>query len=298
MIKLSNVKTIATRAIGSTQLGLKAYSPEALTVIGIVGVVSATILACRATMKLEQTVDKIHDGLEVAKDRKQLATTSNRDHQKDLAWTYAHGVYEVTKLYAPSIFLGTCSISCIVGANGILRRRNVALIAAYRAIDRSFSAYRGRVIEEFGPEKDLEYRRGLRSEGMKIDDKGNQKILTRVDPNGRSSYARFFDQLSVNWQNTSEYNLLFVKCQQNYANDRLHAKGYLFLNEAYDMLGIPRTKAGQIVGWRISEDGDNYVDFGIYDLQNERAREFVNGYEDSILLDFNVNGPILNTMQD
>ena len=92
-------------------------------------------------------------------------------------------------------------------------------------------------------------------------------------------------------------NLSFLKCQQKYANDLLVAHGYLFLNQVYEMLGIPKTKAGQVVGWiydKKNPQHDNYVDFGIYDLHNERKRDFVNGYERSILLDFNVDGDILS----
>ena len=60
------------------------------------------------------------------------------------------------------------------------------------------------------------------------------------------------------------------------------------------MLGIPRTKAGQVVGWIFDKDnpiGDNYVDFGLLNTQNE---DFVNGYKRSVLLDFNVDGMILD----
>ena len=79
----------------------------------------------------------------------------------------------------------------------------------------------------------------------------------------------------------------------------LRRKGHLYLNEVYDMLGIPRTKAGQIVGWIYDEEhpvGDNYVDFGIYDSNKPRVRDFVNGYERTVLLDFNVDGNILDMM--
>ena len=88
---------------------------------------------------------------------------------------------------------------------------------------------------------------------------------------------------------------MFLRAQQQYANDKLIAQGHLFLNEVYDMLGLPRTKAGAIVGWVYDDNnavGDNFVDFGIYDVHRETARDFVNGYERSILLDFNVDGVI------
>jgi hypothetical protein len=60
------------------------------------------------------------------------------------------------------------------------------------------------------------------------------------------------------------------------------------------MLGIDRSKAGSVVGWVITKEGtgDNFIDFGVFDGDNPRARDFVNGREGSILLDFNVDGVI------
>ena len=136
-----------------------------------------------------------------------------------------------------------------------------------------------------------------------MDEDGNETIVTdtvkTMDPTLYSDYARFFDAASPCWQNDPEYNLMFLKAQQQYANDLLRAKGRLFLNDVYDMLGIEKTKAGQVVGWvydRENPNGDNFVDFGIYDMSKERVRAFVNGYETNILLDFNVDGNIWDLM--
>lgn len=112
-----------------------------------------------------------------------------------------------------------------------------------------------------------------------------------------SPYARWFDRECDGYvPHSSESTLCFLKHQQNYANEKLRHAGYLFLNEVYEMLSIPRTKAGQVVGWVYDERnpiGDNFVDFGIYE---DRNAAFVNGYADKVLLDFNVDGDILNAL--
>lgn len=111
-----------------------------------------------------------------------------------------------------------------------------------------------------------------------------------------SPYARWFNETCLGWNNIPENNLMFLRYQQNHANDMLKSRGYIFLNEVYDMLGIPRTKAGQVIGWVFDPDnpvGDNYVDFGLFDTRNE---DFVNGYINSVLLDFNVDGAILDQL--
>lgn len=188
----------------------------------------------------------------------------------------------------------------------ILRKRNIALAAAYTAVDKSFKEYRGRVVERFGKELDKELRYNIKAKEVEetvTDEKGNEKTVKKtvdvVDPNAISEYARFFDDGCVGWTKDPELNLIFLRQQEAAATKRLEDCGYLFLNEVYDMLGIPRTRAGQIVGWIYDKKnpiGDNYVDFGIYDTNKEANRNFVNGYERTILLDFNVEGNILELM--
>ena len=212
----------------------------------------------------------------------------------------------MAKLYAPAVLLGGASLGCLLASNDILRKRNAALSAAYMTVDKSIKEYRNRLTERFGEEVEKEIRYGIKAEQIEttvVDEDGNETTVTEtiktMDPNLYSDYARFFDAASPYWQNDPEYNLMFLKAQQQYANDLLRAKGRLFLNDVYDMLGIEKTKAGQVVGWvydRENPNGDNFVDFGIYDMSKERVRAFVNGYETNILLDFNVDGNIWNLM--
>ena len=174
----------------------------------------------------------------------------------------------------------------------------MALTAAYAAVDEAFKRYRERVVEKYGEEED----RNLRYESEEIeyiDEKGKtKKVLRASDENEHSMYARFFDEYSPSWSKEPEYNYVFLRCQQNWANDMLRARGHLFLNEVYDMLGINRSRAGSVVGWLIGDEGDNQIDFGIFDPNNESARDFVNGREGSILLDFNVDGVIYDKIRE
>ena len=288
---------------------IKKASPEIMVVAGVVGVVTSTVMACKATTKvndiLEETrkqVDDVHNVLD--SDVITEEEYNNDDAKKDLAIIYTQTGVKLIKLYAPSVLVGALSITGILASHKILKKRNVALTAAYATIDRSFKEYRGRVVERFGKELDRELRYNIKAQEIEektVDKDGNEtvekKTISVVDPNMYSDYARIFDNGSMGWTKDPEYNLMFLKLQQNQANDRLRAQGYLFLNDVYDMLGIPRTKAGQIVGWIYDEEnpvGDNFVDFGIYDIYNEKACDFVNGRERSIVLDFNVDGNILD----
>ena len=286
------------------------HSPEILMGVGVVGVVATTVTACRATMKLNDILEECsetRDKIKSVQDNPAYEDRySDEDAQKDLTINYVQTGVKVAKLYAPSVALGVLSIGCLVGSHSVMQKRNAALSAAYLTVDKSFKEYKQRVIDRVGEEVEKEIRYGIKAEEVAetvVDEDGNETTVTEtvkmMDPNLYSDYARFFDEASPYWQKDPEYNLVFLKAQQQYANDLLRAKGRLFLNDVYDMLGIEKTKAGQIVGWVYDPEnpnGDNFVDFGIYDMSKERVRAFVNGYEATILLDFNVDGNIWDLM--
>lgn len=293
-MNLEPLKNAVTSKAGVQLLRTKKHSPTIFFVGGVVGVVGATVLACKATLKVDDVLQKAEEVEETIKNFEH-PEYSEDDRSKDLFKTKVKTVVAVSKLYAPAATVGVVSIAALTGSHIALNRRNTALMAAYSALDKGFKQYRDRVREEFGDEKDLEFRHGSETvieTIMDEDDKPQTKEYKVAPPGMPSIYARWFDEGSRNWSKQPEYNNLFLNSQQNYANDLLRARGHIFLNEVYDMLGIPRSKEGAVVGWVISKEGDNFVDFGVYDGDNERKRRFVNRDERSILLDFNVDGVI------
>lgn len=303
-------KQTLIRTTNKIGLILKKNSPKILMGVGIAGSVVSTVLACKATLKVKdildeknETVEQIHNCVE-----DETVDYNEEDKKKDLTILYAQTGVKLAKLYLPSIALGALSIASIVSGYKILNKRNVALAAAYTVVDKGFKNYRKNVVERFGEEVDRELRHNIKAKQIEekyIDKDGNEKtrkkkvyeITEDKKPGeGISEYAKFFDEWNTDEHSKDpEYNLMFLRKQQDYANEVLKHQGYLFLNEVYDMLGIPRTQAGQVVGWIYDENnptGDNYVDFGIYDLHDQQKRDFVNGLERNILLDFNVDGVI------
>ena len=107
---------------------------------------------------------------------------------------------------------------------------------------------------------------------------------------GTSPYGFKFDENSASWDRSRDMNVFFLKFTQDYFNDLLKLRGYLFLNEVYDRLGIPRRAIGQCVGWIYDENnlnGDNFVDLDIFNERN-------NNDENVFILDPNVDGYILD----
>lgn len=298
---MKSVNGVASKTV----MKLKKHSPEILVMAGIAGTVVSAVLACKATTKVAEildetkgTLDTIHEGMETGAINGQEYTTE--DGKKDTVVVYAQTGMKLAKLYAPAIILGTLSITSILASNNILRKRNVALGAAYAAIDKSFKEYRGRVIERFGEQVDTELKYGIKAkkfEEIEVDpetgkEKKVKKTVMVADPNLQSDYAVYFDSKSRNYETNPDYNRMFLKAQQAFANDKLQTRGHLFLNEVLDDLDLPRTPAGQIVGW--TKDGpDGYVNFRIVEVE----RETEDGrHEPTLLLDFNVEGNIWEKM--
>ena len=298
------------KIFNNTKNGVQKHSPEILAGVGVVGTVVSTVMACKSTLKLNDILDECKETRdkikEIAENARYVKEYSPEDAKKDLTINYTQTAVKIAKLYAPAVILGAASLGCLLASNDILRKRNAALSAAYMTVDKSFKEYRSRVAERFGDEVEKELRYNIKAQQVEetvVNEDGSETTIVTekkvIDPNGYSCYAKFFEESNPNWKADPEYNFMFLKAQQQYANDLLHSRGRLFLNEVYEMLGIEKTKAGQIVGWVYDEKnpvGDNFVDFGIFDMSKERVVAFVNGYEANILLDFNVDGNVWDTM--
>lgn len=307
---MKNIKLPAgiNRAVNKVAFKMKKHAPEILVIAGVGGTIVTTVMACKATTKIDEVLAENKEL--IAKTKNYVEETgfsdkyTEKDYQKDLTVMYTQRGLKLFKLYAPAIAVGTISITAILAGHNVLKKRNVALAAAYEVVNKNFKDYRGRVIDRFGNELDRELRYNIRKEEVEktvIDEKtGKERTVKEIteiaDIDPSSEYAKFFDESCPGWTKDPEYNLMFLRNQQQYANDLLESRGYLFLNEVYEMLGIQRTRQGQVIGWIYDKNVIDKVNFGIYNIANPANRRFVNGYERSILLDFNVDGDILNAI--
>lgn len=304
------------KMINKVKFNVVKHSPEILMGIGIAGVITSTVLACRSTLKvkdiLEDKETNMNNVKEVLAEGREDYT--EEDARKDKTIIMTTTAIRIMKLYAPSVIIGAGSIACLLESHNVMRNRNAGLAAALAATTESFKQYRERVTAKYGDEVDKEMRYGIKKEKKEEDGKKTKEdIVVGCDEKELSGYARYFNESNINWTDDPQYNMMFLRQNQNWANDKLISQGYLYLNDVYDALGFPKTKAGQVVGWvydpKNNERGDNYIDFGIYDLNvrgyrdemandtiAEERQDFINGYRNSILLDFNVDGNIWETM--
>ena len=301
-----------TRAFHKAGFKIKKHSPEILVVTGIIGVVASTVMACKATMKVNDVVEKGKMAVNDVRDK--IADTeagiipaeeyTSEIQRKELTIAYAKTGYELVKLYAPAVTVGVLSLTAIVGSHKILHKRNVALAAAYASTDKLFKEYRGRLIDRFGKEVDRELLYNLKTreiEEVTVNEDGSEstqkKTVKVVEGPLYDEFARFFDESCAAWTKSPEKNRFFLAQVERFANQKLQEQGYLFMNDVYEALGFDKTAAGQVVGWVFNEEnpiGENYVSFGIFeDGYVQKNAGFINGYERTILLNFNHDGNIL-----
>ena len=302
----------ASRTFYKAGFKLKKHSPEILVVGGVVGLVASGVMACKATTKLSTILDDSKEQIEMfdkvaANPEMVNEEYTAEDAEKDKKIVKIQTAVKVAKLYTPAVAVGVISIGAIFASNNIMRKRNVALGAAYATVDQAFKDYRNRVVDRFGEELDKELRYNLKTKEVKEtveDENGKKKTVKKnikyMDSPMPSEFAVIYDDGCAGWTKDPEDNKFFLIQQQRYANERLKRRGYLSLNEVYELLGFPSTKAGQVVGWLYDckdpdYKGDDFVDFGLYNVDYEPNRDFVNGYERNIILDFNV-APIIDFM--
>lgn len=293
---------------------LQRKSPELLVGLGIIGAITSAVLACKATTKAGKIIEEANDAISTIHQANENGVTNAGEtySEKDLAVAYVQTGVKFAKLYAPAVLLGTASVASILASHNIMKKRNVALAAAYAAVDKSFKDYRGRVLERFGEQVEKELRYNIKAQEIEetvTDGKGKEKTVKKTadvaeagwDPSKYSPYAKIFDESHPDWRKDAEQNRYYLQALQAQATDKLRSQGHLFLNEVYDMLGFKRTKAGSAVGWIYDPRhpiGDDFVDFGMFEVQRPAAVDFVNGYERSFILDFNVVGDITSLLAD
>lgn len=317
--KLACMKGKMVKLTSKGGMMVKQHSPEILTVLGVGGLIFATYKFVKAQTKAEEILDQHKAKMTAIEQAKEYDEYTPADAQQDTVVSYFQTGRDFVFLYGPIVMLGAGSIAAIFGAQKILRKRNVALAAAYKVIDKAFAEYRGRVVEELGAEKDFHFRHGTKFKTVteeRTDEDGKtvtskRKAQVVEDGFSPSGYSRMFTKQvydteggytgSSQWsEKHGDYNAFTLVNKCNWANDHLRAHGYLFLNDVYRELGFQPTKAGQIVGWKLDGNGDGYVSFGpeVDALIDKTAGFMAYKPGQSFLLDFNVDGPILDAVDE
>lgn len=311
-MKKTELATKASQILVKTKLGIEKHSPEILVVAGIGTGIVAAIIACKQTIKANNIVDEARKSLQNIEDVKELAANNEVEYteeneQEDRKTIGMQVAVGMVKTYALPVGLGILSITCILAGHHILKKRNVALAATYSALSTDFMNYRKRVVDKYGKDVDFMLKNGLEKQivaNQVVDPETGEvketkeEVLT-YEGDKLSQYARVFDEVgSTQWTPSADHNRAFLLMEQNYFNEHIKTRGYIFLNEVYERLGFRPTKAGSVVGWVYQNADYEGIDFGIFTAHTQKAAEFLEGTEPSIILDFNVQGDILSLVTE
>ena len=326
-----NLKALGSRlaapivaGVGKVKFQAVKYSPEICLVLGVGTGIATVVTACRATLKADEVLDQLED----EKGRIETATVeaeekgieyTEKDKNRDMTIAYTHAAVGFLKLYGPTIALGAISAGFIFCSYGIMRKRNLGLIAAYKALDDGFRKYRARAVERFGEDVDYELATGVKKNKVMVKDvdpetgevKTEKKEVSTIDEvamEDPSNYDRVFARgLSRNCTSYDPYvNEAFLLGQQTHWTHMLQTRGYVFLSEVYEALGFPVTQASRHVGWILDpadpDKSQKKVSFGVIERLYLKDGDYVHptgkiepSYVDSgYYLTFNIDGIIWN----
>lgn len=302
-----------TRTASKCGYKLKKASPTIMIVGAAIGGVTATVLACKATIKAQDILTEHNaqvESIHTTKQQSEGETYTEKDYKSDITITYVQTGLKLAKVYAPAVTLGAVSLGCMFGSHHIMSKRNASLTAAYIALDKAFEEYKSRVSDRFGSrvQEELEHNiKAVELESKSTNEQGVEETIKEykdIAMQHTSPYTCIFDETVDTWQPDNMLNRNYLFLMEQAANKRLRTQGHLFLNDVLASLGTHggvtlKTPEGQIVGW-IYEPNDptrqNHVDFGVtnYVKGDDALNSFINGGERSVMLRFNCDGPIID----
>lgn len=295
------IKTTAS-FIARTKVTLVQHSPKILMGLGIACGTGALVTAIRGTLKAQPVIEEVKTDIADIHCEIEIAEENNEDTtalKKQLTTTYLHAAGDMLKMYWPTIALSAASLTCVLTSHNIMLSRNLALATAFASVEEEYKKYRERVADKIGTEAEQAlYRneREIEEDVTIVDDETGEVKTEKVKKiiADTPRHAAFFDKSNVNYVKDPQnnYNLMFIQIQEQFCNDKLRVQGFLFENDARELLGLNKTEEGQRCGWIYDPDGPTHpISFGIEDYN---LHKHPNIYDDGIMLMFNHQGDIMN----
>ena len=281
-----------TQLIGKVKLGAKRNAPEILLGGAFLTGTASIVLASRATLKAKDIKNTLEGNKMALEFNLNAGSITENEAKASIRKIYMKYALDLTKEYAIPAGLYAATVAMVFSSYKIQKNRQVALATALAACTTAYNTLLDKL--KNGAAMGLTAKEVLEGvEGREVVDQETGEVTiekVQGEPvNGL--YQVRFDRYATAWEKDKFQNETTLRSEENWANDRLRLQGYVFLNDIYDRLGIPRTKVGQIVGWTLNGDGDGFIDFGIKDCaEYEDIRYDSNAFD----LNFNVDGNILD----
>lgn len=285
--------------------------PHILTGAGIAGVVVTTVMAGKSACKAKEILDEaketkasieeVHDNPDAFPDY------TEKDYKNDIRGLHVSTALNMVKTFWKPAVTGLLSLGAITTGHISLTQQNIELAKANAglsatciAVTEAFAQYRERVREKYGSDADYDLLYGVEEvEIEELDEKGKKKKtkchLIKGCTENKSPYIAVFDEFAKAYRGDKVLDEMFLRAEENYANDVLwaNADDTLFLNQVRERLGLPLTQAGQYLGWKKDKEITHKISFDI------KPRETID--DDGIkrivyYLDFNCDGNVLGDL--
>lgn len=216
-------KPNVTKLLKNAGMILSKKSPEILTGIGIGLAFTTTVLAVKATPKALKLIE-------------------DAQREKGEPLTTIETVKVASQPYIPAAVTGVASVACLVGANSVSTRRNVALAAAYQLSETARNEYRDKVVETIGEKKEQAVRDAIAKDKVEANPVSKSEVILVGD-----GKTLFYDPMSGRY---FQSDIAKVERAANELNRRITlGEMYASLNDFYDEIELARTEAGDILGW-------------------------------------------------
>lgn len=237
---MSAVITFLKKLVGE----ISSNSPVILTGMAVTGVVSAIILAVKATPKALSLIDdyKMYEKETVKTSREQFGPD---DFDENGPLTKKEIVKLTWKCYIPTAAVGLVTIACIIGAHNVHLRRNAAIASLYSLTESAFKDYQAKVVETIGKNKELKVRDDISEDKIKHNPTGEAEIFFT----GKGE-TLCYDSMSGRYFKT---DIDKVKRAEYTLNRQLMSEMFISLNEFYDEIGLSHIKLGEEMGWNIDK---------------------------------------------
>ena len=191
-----------------------------------IGGVTATVLACKATIKAQDILTEHNAQVESIHTTKQQIesgeiqliegeTYTENDYKSDITTTYVKTGLKLAKVYAPAVTLGAVSLGCMFGSHHIMSKRNASLTAAYIALDKAFEEYKSRVSDRFGSRVQEELEHNIKAVELESKSTNEQGVEETIK-----------EYKDIAMQHTSPYTCIFDETVDTWVSDNMLNRNY------------------------------------------------------------------------
>lgn len=228
--------------LSQSKLFWKRHGSTVLTCVGSVGAVATAVMSAKATPKARKLLEE-----------------ARKEKGKEL--TKTEKIRVAGPAYIPAIITGTATITCIFGANILNKRQQAAMMSAYALLDNSYKEYRNKLKELYGEEAHQNIVDAIAVEKANDISVTGSYFCSSCDLTADEACGEpvlFYEEHSNRY---FEATIEQVINAEYHLNRNYILRGYCYLNELYEFLGLETTDYGSVLGWTPTDEGEYWIEF-------------------------------------